>query len=425
MLRPQMEPDEQAFRFGSFSLNVGGRALSHGADAVPLTPKELDVLMVLVLLRGAVVSKDDLIVHAWAGEPITDSALFQTVYRLRRTLAQYDPHAEYVATVPGRGYQFVARVRTADPAAHALDVGGEAFRYYSRGMFEFQQRTRRSLASSIALFRRALRLDPGFAPAYAGLAHAHLCAGIALFTDYRYSYDHALRACRAALALDPNYGDAHAILSEVHVFFEADIENAQRAARRALSLAPNSPRVQTAAFWAFLTANDVPRALGFVRDALLADPSSNHFTTLLGVALYYARRFEEAHEQLVNAHLFRPADSMALFYDACVLCFLGDYAAAHKRFEQMEPADRAPRVLAIRAWIASRRNEPHRAMELIEQIASGTPVDDVALALALTAVNSVDRAAEHARRARASKQTSCYLIPIDPFFDPLREFMGC
>lgn len=408
-------------RFGAFTLDVPARLLLHGAREVPLTPKELDVLVVLALLRGRLVPKDDLIAHAWAGEPITDSALFQTVYRLRRTLAQYDPHGEYVATLPGRGYQFVARVLPADVSARGLDVGGEAFTCYSRAMFQFHHRTQASLVEAVALFRRALRIDPHFVPAYVGLAHAHLCAGVALFCDHRYAYHRAQRACRYALALDPQCGDAYAILSEVHVFFENDCAAAERALYKALALAPHSTRVRTAAFWVFLQANDVEHALSYVRDALAADPASNHFTTLLGVGLYYARRYEAAHAHLIDAHSFRPADSMALFYDACALYFLGEYEGAARRLRRIEGNDREPRVAALRACIAAARGDTAAALHLVESLRASTRVDDVALALALTAAGEMDGAAEHARRAVQTKQTSCYLFVIDPLFDSLRE----
>lgn len=425
MLKLQIEPDDQTVRFGPFTLDVPARSLLHGADAVSLTPKELDVLVVLVLLRGQLVPKDDLILHAWGDEAISDSALFQTVYRLRRALAQYDPHCEYIATVPGRGYQFVAPAQVADALVRSFDVASDVFSCYSRGMFQFQHRSQRSLMAAIALFRRALRLDPQFVPAYVGLAHAHLCMAVALFANHAYCYHRALRACRNALALDPQCGDAYAILSEVRLFFEADIESAQRAVRRALALAPNSPRVRTAAFWAFLTASDIGQALHHVQDALTVDPSSNHFTTLLGVALYYAGRLPQARAHLMDAHLFRPADSMALFYDGCVLALMGDYDAAQARFSQMEQADRATRVLAVQAWIAARRGDRGLAHEIIAGLASLQRTDDVALALALTAVGRLDEAAAHARTAAAAKQTSCYLIPIDPFFEPLHRHMRC
>ena len=425
MLESHVEPEEHAVRFGPFVLDIPARTLVHGADAVPLTPKELDALVVLVSLRGQVVSKDRLISQAWDGEPISDAAVFQAVYRLRRTLLQYDPYGEYIATVPGRGYQFVAPANANEPRSGTLDVASELFSCYSRALFQFEHRTQRALAAAITLFRRTLRLDPRFAPGYVGLAHAHLCAGVALFADRVYSYHRALRACRAALALDPHYGDAHAILSEIHAFFEDDVAKAQRAARTALSLAPESARVRTAAFWAHLTANDIGSAFEHVRAALTANPSSNHFTTLLGVALYYAGRYQQAHVHLTDAHVFDPGDSMALFYDACALALVGGFEAAEEQLDAMEPADRATRALALRIWMAHRRGDSARALALTESLHAAPRADDIALALALAAAGDFAAASEHAARAKRSKQTSCYLILLDPLFKPLRDYLRC
>jgi DNA-binding winged helix-turn-helix (wHTH) protein/Tfp pilus assembly protein PilF len=425
MLTSRIEPQEHLLRFGAFTLDIPARTLMHRGNLVVLTPKEFDVLAVLTLSRGSVVSKDDLIAHAWTREEITDAALFQTVYRLRRGLAQYDALTEYIITVPGRGYQFVAPVVPAQPSGQRFDVEGHAFTYYSRAMFQFHQRTERSLSQAIALFRRALQINSQLAPAYVGIAHAHLCAGVSLFSDHRYAYHQARRACRKALAIDPQCGDAYAILSEVEVFFENDFQAAEQMLRRALVLAPYSTRVRTAAFWVYLQGGDVAQALFYVREALAADPSSNHFTTLLGVGLYYAGRYAEAHEHLIDAHLFRPADSMALFYDAGVLYFLGEYDGALARLQTIEGNDREPRVAALRVCIAAAQGRSYLARALAERLQADGPVDDVALALAYTGLGEFDRAARHARKASQAKQTSCYLFNTDPLFRPLRDYMSC
>ncbi len=305
-------------RFGHFTLDIPSRTLRYDTQPVVLTPKEFDLLEILVRMHGRLVSKGHLVEHAWS-DAMSDAAIFQAVYRLRRTLARYDGGNEYVATVPGRGYQFVAPVVVEEYAASSYDVSGDAFAAYSRAMFQFHHRTKTSFAAAIALFRRAIRLDPQFALAYVGLAHSYLCAGMQAYAEQASSHDQALEACRAALEIDPRCADAYAVLSEIHAFFEADIDAAQRTIETAVSLDRNSWRVRTAAFWAYLTANDMDRALRHVSEALASDPTSNHFTTLLGVGLYHKRRFDEAHARLIDAHLFKPADSMALFYDACAL----------------------------------------------------------------------------------------------------------
>ncbi len=376
-------------RFGHFSLDVACRTLRYVTQTVTLTAKEFDLLVILVNLHGRIVSKGDLIEHAWS-DAMSDAAMFQAVYRLRRTLARYDRGREFIVTVPSRGYQFVAPVVRDEGATSGYDVSGTAFAAYSRAMFQFQQRTAASFSAAIALFRRAMRLDPQFALAHVGLAHAHFCAGVELYAQKDFSREQALEACRTALEIDPRCADAYAVLGEIYAFFDADIDGAQRMIETALGLDRNSWRVRTAAFWAFLTENDIDLALHYVSEAVAADPSSSHFTTLLGVGLYYRRRFDEAHARLIDAHVFKPADSTALFYDACVLCCLGDYGGAEERLAQRVSLDTNVRVDALKVYVRARRGDRENALQLLDTLCSCTPP---------------------------------YLMQLDPLFEPLRDYI--
>jgi tetratricopeptide (TPR) repeat protein len=233
-----------------------------------------------------------------------------------------------------------------------------------------------------------------------------------------------LEACRNALKIDSRCAEAYAVIAEIHAFFDADSESAQQAIHKALCLNPSSSRVRAAAFWTFLTANDFKRALGYVSKALSDDPSSsNGFMLLLGVGLYYEQRFDDAHARFVDAHLFNPEDVMTLFYDACALCCLGDYVGAHKRLEQTTGLDRNPRVDALYAYVSAQRGERKTALRILDNLWALTRRDDVALALALMAIGRIGDAANHARAAMASKQTSCYVIQLDPLFERLRPYL--
>lgn len=117
----------QSLSFGPFTLNVAGRCLRCRSVAVPLPPKEFDLLVFLARFAGALVTKQELVRALWPGFEPSDAAFAQTVYRLRRVLAKYDAHTTYVATIPGRGYQFTQRVEReagvviagSDPPSHA------------------------------------------------------------------------------------------------------------------------------------------------------------------------------------------------------------------------------------------------------------------------------------------------------------------
>ena len=49
------------YEFGPYYLDADGHALFRNGDRVPLTPKALDVLIVLVTAQGNAVPKDDLL----------------------------------------------------------------------------------------------------------------------------------------------------------------------------------------------------------------------------------------------------------------------------------------------------------------------------------------------------------------------------
>src|SRR3954462_5171471 len=67
------------YEFGPFRLNVPERVLEKDTEAVPLTPKVFDTLLVLVENRGHVLAKDDLMHHLWPDTFVEDSSLTQNI----------------------------------------------------------------------------------------------------------------------------------------------------------------------------------------------------------------------------------------------------------------------------------------------------------------------------------------------------------
>ena len=96
--------------FGPFRLDAQKRLLMNGNDPVSLTPKAIEILIVLVENRKWVVSKDDLMKALWPDSFVEESNLSQNIFLLRKALGD-SKEKRYILTVPGRGYQFVEVVR--------------------------------------------------------------------------------------------------------------------------------------------------------------------------------------------------------------------------------------------------------------------------------------------------------------------------
>lgn len=103
---------EQLYVFDEFRLDPAKRLLFRAdGETVPLMPKALDILGYLVAHAGKVIEKDDLMTAIWPDTVVEENNLTQNISALRKALGEKHRENRFIATVPGRGYKFVAPVR--------------------------------------------------------------------------------------------------------------------------------------------------------------------------------------------------------------------------------------------------------------------------------------------------------------------------
>src|SRR2546427_6555568 len=108
-----MAPD-QGMGFGAYRLAGPHGPLWQGDQVVPLPPKALAMLWVLVSQAGQVVTKAALREAVWTDTAVSDAALTTSIRLLRRALAEDATQPRYIATVHRLGYPVLAPV-TAGP----------------------------------------------------------------------------------------------------------------------------------------------------------------------------------------------------------------------------------------------------------------------------------------------------------------------
>jgi len=103
--------ESDSYAFGNFVLRPGKRLLISGGERVAVTPKVFDTLLYFVKNAGRVVEKDELMSALWPDTIVEENNLNKNISVLRRVLGEgLGDEQRYVATVPGRGYQFIADV---------------------------------------------------------------------------------------------------------------------------------------------------------------------------------------------------------------------------------------------------------------------------------------------------------------------------
>jgi predicted ATPase/DNA-binding winged helix-turn-helix (wHTH) protein len=117
----------EVITFGDFSLFPTERLLLRAGEPVPLGSRALDILVALVRRAGQPIDKRTLLAEAWPDVTVEEGSLRFQMAGLRKALGDGEEGARYVATLPGRGYCFVAPLsRSGGDLADEADVPAPA-----------------------------------------------------------------------------------------------------------------------------------------------------------------------------------------------------------------------------------------------------------------------------------------------------------
>ncbi len=113
MKTPEAERQHsRLYEFGDFRLDTLKRLLQRrDGTVVPLNSRAFDTLAFLVQHSDTVLDKERLMEAVWPGSIVEENNLTQSISALRRALGERPDSHNFIVTVPGRGYRFVAAVK--------------------------------------------------------------------------------------------------------------------------------------------------------------------------------------------------------------------------------------------------------------------------------------------------------------------------
>jgi DNA-binding winged helix-turn-helix (wHTH) protein/lipopolysaccharide biosynthesis regulator YciM len=270
------------YEFGPFRLDGMKRTLMRGGDPVPLTPKALETLLMLVQHSERVVPKDELMKAVWPDSFVEENNLNRNILTLRRVLGD-SPRTRYIVTYPGRGFQFVEKVIVREQDRYSVPVDSIAIegpetptisqdnverkpqaatfkhiwkwlgalaitglllaglvrslpliaRFCNNQGLEHQQS--REIRAAIGDYQWAIRFSYGYADAHYNLGDA--------YEDIP-NYDKAVEEYQRAIEADPTYYPAYNNLARLYIMRRRDFAAALLLLDRALSLQPQEPSVR-------------------------------------------------------------------------------------------------------------------------------------------------------------------------------------
>lgn len=118
-----MPHNNLCYEFGPYQLSVNTRLLQRSGETISLTPKAVEILVVLLAKAGQLVEKDELLRVIWPDTFVEEANLSQNICYLRRALGDERAVPTYIETVTRRGYRFIAAVRVVEDAGNHRSNG--------------------------------------------------------------------------------------------------------------------------------------------------------------------------------------------------------------------------------------------------------------------------------------------------------------
>lgn len=331
-----------------------------------------------------------------------------------------------VAQAVAREIRVKLAPQTTSSFARAREVDPGAYRSFLQGRYNLAKRSGDGLTKAVASFQDSIAKDPGYAPAYAGLADAY---NLLIYYGYppgREGVALARGAAEKAIALDPRLGRGHASLAYVYYMWDWKWQAADQEFKKALELDPN---YSTAHHWyaQFLASRGrTVESLAQIDEATALDPQSLIVWTARAYLLYFAGEYKESEMECQRVFSRDPGFIVAHAVRGLALEGEHDEGDAISEFQkaiELSHARPAPYLdyLGHAYAMAARTTEAAAILSELDQKARTGEAGPALQAATLLALGKKDQALTALQRGFADPDAAGLIfLRVDPRFDPLR-----
>ncbi len=304
----------------------------------------------------------------------------------------------------------------------------EAYQLYLKGRFHWNRRNAESLHKAVDYFQQAIKQDPNFALAYAGIADTYAVLG-GPEAGGDMSPDEALPKAKAAalkaLEIDESIAEGHVSLGHVKVFYERDWEGAEREYKRAIEL---NPTYSVAHHWYAIYLSVVGRqteAVNEIRRAQELDPLSVSINAWHGRILGLAGQIDQSIEQLRKTVELEPNFLIGHYRLGQAYADKGMYDEAMSEFNQVLnlPNGKALALTGIAQTYAlsGNRAEAHKSLNEVLGMSRHQYVSPAQIGAIFIALGENDKAFEWLEEANRAHDLNIVRLKHDPRFTGLRS----
>jgi adenylate cyclase len=349
--------------------------------------------------------------HVWAE---TYDRGLEDVFRIQSDISQSVAQALKVQIL-GDERNRIQTIPTKSTTAYVLFLKGRNY---------LNERGQEAFLKAKGYFEEAIRLDPSYASAYAGLSDCYHLLENWGFMEPEAAWSKASEYARKALELDDTLAEAHASMAMALGVQNWDWNGSEREYRRALEL---NPSYVSAHHWYAVHLLQAEKRwnenLRQMQEAARLDPFSAVIGTNLGWALFLAGRREEGMKRLESVLEIHPDFAYAHFSLGEILVSIGSVKEGISKITRaLDLSQMAePQAMMVYAWMAAgRREDAEKAFGVLTEISKEKYVPDTWFAVAYGALGDKVQAIERFDKAIRNHNSSVPENVNKPFFDSLR-----
>jgi DNA-binding winged helix-turn-helix (wHTH) protein/TolB-like protein/Tfp pilus assembly protein PilF len=302
----------------------------------------------------------------------------------------------------------------------------QAYDLYLKGHQHWSTFTRAGREASINYYNEALKIDPGYALAYTGLANSYTVIGIYGPLSPAEAMSKAQGAVRKALELDPELGQAHVAAGALKMFYERDWPGAERELKRAMELNPNDADAHNLYGYYLHAAGNFEESITSMRRAIQLAPQWHVPEVDLLESLFYARHYDDAIEQSRQRIRLEPNSGHAYYNLGRSLTQKGLYSEAVAEFQRgiNYPGmgeHMKGRLMAELGYSYAVSGNREKAVRMLEQLKEkSNPWRPMQFAKIYAGLGDKDQAFAWLAKAVNEQFPFAFDVKAEPHFDPLR-----
>jgi eukaryotic-like serine/threonine-protein kinase len=302
----------------------------------------------------------------------------------------------------------------------------DAYAAYLKGRYFWSKRISDAVRRAVEFYQEALRKDPDYALAYAGLADAYILPGYYGTASPREVMPKGKEAALRALELDPTLAEGHTSLGAISSIYEHAWTKAESQFELAIQ---SNPNYVTAHSWyslfTLIPLRRLDEALAHVKIAQELDPLTPFVNTIVGMCHYFRRDYDAATEELHHVINLDPSFPTAHLFLGRSLWDSNQKVQAIESFRKAtELYPRNALCAAHLAYATSRCGATDDAIRLLANLktqSAASYVPPTSLAILELGLGNFGAALELFEEAHDQRDLYTIWMSVDPLYDEVRS----